>query len=107
MDSDEFRDKMKEELEKWKELEANPEALSFDGGAFGLSMRIELLFDILEEAGIMTREEMDNRYRDLCLERHRELREEVVEPQVKKMRQEKLRAAIVPRMDIPQNKKKH
>lgn len=106
MDADEFQKQMKKELEKWKELNASPEALSFDGGTFGLSMRIELLFDMLEEAGIATREAMDEKYRDLCLERHRELREEVVEPQIKKMRQDAIRAGTMPRMDIPRGNHK-
>lgn len=105
MDVDEFQKQMEEELAEWEKLGVAPGDYKPGEGFLGVYIRMELLQNMLVEAGIFEMEDLDGAFRELSLIRHKEIRENLIEPQVRKMRQEMIRQGL-PRMDIPRGNHK-
>ena len=81
---------LNKEEERWNQLGISPENFMPKGGVLAVMIRIDVLTEMLEEAGMFDKEKLDEKTRKYTLQRLAEVRKEL-EPQVVAAR----RAAIV------------
>ena len=74
---------LKKEHTHWEELQIDPSHWQPNGGMFGMYIRMDVMNEILRNAGLMpTEEELNTRTKELMLEKMREIREQA-EPKIR------------------------
>lgn len=80
-----YNSKLKAELEKWRVLGIDPDTWMPSGGMLSIVMRLDVLSEILVEAGVLDMEVADQKMRVKALERLEGIRKEL-EPQIAEAR---------------------
>lgn len=97
-----YESELQSELNKWSALNIDPAHWMPQGGLLGVCLRIDVLNDLLVDAGIIDLDVAQKKMQEITLKRLKDIREEL-EPQIQAAKIAALRAngMVIPHMKPP------